>query len=1090
MKSAKKKSLIGAAGIGILVLLLIGLAAAVKRIVHMDAFKSKIIAGISETTGGDTQCKTINLRFFPKPRFTLTGVYLTIPSGTELSTQHVEIFPDLFRILKGQIKLTRLEIKKPLIKIPMPSSTKDKNAPLPLDKNLLQDGVAAFFGIMGTVGPDTVIIVNDGDIDLLFDNAPDIQISQLHLITKNKAQKTSVSLECISTLSGQIRINTVLDTATKDIKGKMTLNKVNARPLLHYFSLAGDSNIADTDLNMDLDFQAKGEGSVQTSFSAGAPLLQYTRKGKKIDFNKTSIKGIAKLDADSINVTLDEVKADAPRLDLKGFLAVTGLEDKSGKRLNIHLEGKGIDAADVRKNMLTIAGDMPGIQTAFKIVKQGYLPTAVFRSEINIVSGKWKIADIHASGRIKEATISIPEVNLEFSGTNGQIAYDNKQVEFNEMSGHFSGVAFDKLHAKIDWEDQAVLSVETSKATAQMEILYPWLTAFEGLSKATDIISSVDGVMNFSKVELNGPLIEPKAWRLKLKGHPKIQLQPANIKEPLTLSGGTIFYAPDKIGLINTRAIILDADLTISGDIHGTTGDPHTANASIDGAIGEKTIKWLAGFFPTPRHLYLKPPVTFTNVQLKWNKKPRFDVSGHLSTAGGITLLADVTYTPKSLVMRNIRFNDNISNVTISLEISDDKNTIEFSGTLRKGTLDRILADNRILTGWIQGDMKVSFHRHQPINTTMAGNLQGEGLFFRYIEDLPFEFSRFSAQFDGSGIRTGSADVIFADTEMHLAGNADFSPRGLMLDVDVDTEMFNADILEAFARLDNQHKEEKSIGWDLKRLTYLGTIRFHTPEFIYKQYKWKPMKATIVLDEGHTNIFIDQADICGISTPGRIHITPNGVKAKVTPVAKSKALSEPANCFLPNPVEINGLYNLNGTLDLNTKDPAILEKLTGHFKFHADEGRIDELNTLTKIFAVLNITELFTGNTTDLAEKGFGYKKIDAAARINGGDLILDEIIIDGNAMKITGQGTIALNGDDIDIRVLVAPLKTIDRIVNKLPVISYIMGGSLISFPLKITGSIQDTKVVTMPPREVGKGLLNIMERTLKVPFKLVESK
>ncbi len=99
------------------------------------------------------------------------------------------------------------------------------------------------------------------------------------------------------------------------------------------------------------------------------------------------------------------------------------------------------------------------------------------------------------------------------------------------------------------------------------------------------------------------------------------------------------------------------------------------------------------------------------------------------------------------------------------------------------------------------------------------------------------------------------------------------------------------------------------------------------------------------------------------------------------------------------------------------------------------------------------------------------------------------EILFDGNSLTITGQGMITLDTREADIKLLAAPLKAIDRIVNKIPIVNYIAGGSLISIPLRIRGPLANIKVTPMPPSAVREGLLNIMGRTLKAPFKLVQS-
>ena len=100
-------------------------------------------------------------------------------------------------------------------------------------------------------------------------------------------------------------------------------------------------------------------------------------------------------------------------------------------------------------------------------------------------------------------------------------------------------------------------------------------------------------------------------------------------------------------------------------------------------------------------------------------------------------------------------------------------------------------------------------------------------------------------------------------------------------------------------------------------------------------------------------------------------------------------------------------------------------------EFSSKNGRIFYYSVLMKIFSVLNITEVFTGGKSDLAEKGYSYSSAHAAAELGGGKMRFSEILFDGNSLKITGQGSIDLVDQTVDITLLAAPLKTIDRIVN-----------------------------------------------------------
>jgi hypothetical protein len=249
------------------------------------------------------------------------------------------------------------------------------------------------------------------------------------------------------------------------------------------------------------------------------------------------------------------------------------------------------------------------------------------------------------------------------------------------------------------------------------------------------------------------------------------------------------------------------------------------------------------------------------------------------------------------------------------------------------------------------------------------------------------------------------------------------------------------------------------------------------------------VQSDIRLDGDNTQVQINQADLCGISTTGKLGFSPLGVSLHITPTATGASLQETANCLWNRPVKAVAQYDLTGTIDLPPTRENPVQDLSGHVEFSSDNGRIMYSNVLMKIFSVLNITEVFTGGRSDLTEDGYGYTKASVKAQIDGGKVLLEEILLDGNSLKITGQGHISLDTRQADITLLAAPLKTIDRIVNKIPIINYIAGGSLITIPLQLTGPLTDIKVKPIRPSAVGEGVLHIMERTLKAPFKLVQS-
>jgi hypothetical protein len=166
----------------------------------------------------------------------------------------------------------------------------------------------------------------------------------------------------------------------------------------------------------------------------------------------------------------------------------------------------------------------------------------------------------------------------------------------------------------------------------------------------------------------------------------------------------------------------------------------------------------------------------------------------------------------------------------------------------------------------------------------------------------------------------------------------------------------------------------------------------------------------------------------------------------------------------------------------------LIQNLDGNLIFNAKDGRIYRYGTIAKIFALLNLTEIFRGKLPDVAQEGFAYHTISAKGKVENGKLLIKEAIIDGSSMEIVFEGNIDLVEKKVNLNMLVAPLKTVDFVLRKIPLIRDITGRSLISIPFRVTGDLGNLDVTYHPLSSVGSGLLGIMERTIKLPVKIIQ--
>jgi hypothetical protein len=70
----------------------------------------------------------------------------------------------------------------------------------------------------------------------------------------------------------------------------------------------------------------------------------------------------------------------------------------------------------------------------------------------------------------------------------------------------------------------------------------------------------------------------------------------------------------------------------------------------------------------------------------------------------------------------------------------------------------------------------------------------------------------------------------------------------------------------------------------------------------------------------------------------------------------------------------------------------------------------------------------------------------------------------------------------------LAAPFGRVDRPVRGIPNAGYVIGGTLTSIPVGVSGDIPSPLVVPLVPRAITKELIGIFERTVTLPGKLAQ--
>jgi hypothetical protein len=240
--------------------------------------------------------------------------------------------------------------------------------------------------------------------------------------------------------------------------------------------------------------------------------------------------------------------------------------------------------------------------------------------------------------------------------------------------------------------------------------------------------------------------------------------------------------------------------------------------------------------------------------------------------------------------------------------------------------------------------------------------------------------------------------------------------------------------------------------------------------------------------EGNTFRFaISESNLCGLSMTGSATLGAGEPAFEVVTSASGEEINETIQCLSEERVSVSGDYTLSSRLAGEGTGEAAYRSLRGPVDIEMKDGRIRKMTVLSSVLELLNVTDLLRGRFPDFRKEGFAYKTLVVRGEAKDGRFVLREAVLDAPSMQMVAGGEVDIASREADLKVLVAPLQTVDAVVRRIPVLGYILGGSLLSVPVTIKGDIRDPKVTTMDPGAVGAGLLGIFERTLKSPVHVI---
>lgn len=150
---------------------------------------------------------------------------------------------------------------------------------------------------------------------------------------------------------------------------------------------------------------------------------------------------------------------------------------------------------------------------------------------------------------------------------------------------------------------------------------------------------------------------------------------------------------------------------------------------------------------------------------------------------------------------------------------------------------------------------------------------------------------------------------------------------------------------------------------------------------------------------------------------------------------------------------------------------------------------VKEMATLQNILSFIDaIPSLVVFKLPGFSSSGYEIDEANIRIGLDGEYIALESIDINGSSVDISGNGVVDLKTHDVNIRLELSTIKSLSTILNKIPIIGFLLLGEdgKITTDLTITGTIEEPKTEISLLEDAAKTPLNILKRVFS-PFQVL---
>lgn len=229
-----------------------------------------------------------------------------------------------------------------------------------------------------------------------------------------------------------------------------------------------------------------------------------------------------------------------------------------------------------------------------------------------------------------------------------------------------------------------------------------------------------------------------------------------------------------------------------------------------------------------------------------------------------------------------------------------------------------------------------------------------------------------------------------------------------------------------------------------------------------------------------------------ISGNGRIEKPPgNFTRYRVVFAINKMAADQVLKYAGSESIPLSGVMTVKGDVTAEGATiPDLKKTAKGTSTLTMGRGSLSDFAYLSKIFSILNASQLLKFQLPDMVTKGMPFNTITGTFSLKDGILSSNDLFIRSDSLNISILGTTNIITNELDVTVGVQPFQTVDKAVSHLPVMGWILTSDtkgLITLYFQAYGNRDNPTVDVIPVKSLEKGVLNTFKRLFQLPEKLI---